>query len=165
MGSTNLFCPALAAFWLYKHSPVTVCTGVCLAHANKLNTGYSPQCLSRTRLIYRNNKKPTGKRAELYLVYIVALFDWLTPISVFFKDKSVSLCNNCAHATKMKDEFIGRSLQKGRKIRACMGDTFKRAQIWFHSAFTPFADLNKSKSKQTPVTTLVLLQKYHFSVT
>lgn len=38
-------------------------------------------------------QKPTGKRVELYLVYIVDLFDWLTQIRLFFKDKSVSLCN------------------------------------------------------------------------
>lgn len=45
------------------------------------------------------------------------------------------------------------------------GDIFKRAQIWFRSAFAPFADLKKSKSKETPMPILILLQKYHFSVT
>lgn len=78
-------------------------------------------------------RKPTGKRDELYLVYIVALFDWLTQIKLFFKDKSVSLRKNCAHAAKMKDEFIGRSLQKGRKLRAsvCRGTLSKEHKFDF----------------------------------
>lgn len=38
---------------------------MCLAHANKMNTSYSTQCLStltlKTCLIYRNSKSPLGK--------------------------------------------------------------------------------------------------------
>lgn len=98
-------------------------------------------------------QKPTGKRAELYLVYIVALFDWLTQIRLFFKDKSVSLRKNCAHAAKMKDEFIGRSLQKGRKLRAsvCRGTLSKEHKfdfilLLFHLQTWTRSNLNKLQS-------------------
>lgn len=116
--------------------------------------------------------KPIGKRTKSYLVYVAALFDWLTQIRLFFQDKSVSLCNNCVRAARMKEEFIERSLQKGRKLHRpphqnlCMQrDALKSAQNWFNSACVKSTYLNESKSKWTLITTLVLLQRYRFSIT
>lgn len=127
MGNPNLFHSTLAAFGVYKafHSnSVHWCVfGSCKQTEHGLFTTVPQQ--NSSHLSQQQN--PTGKRAELYLAYIVGLFDWLIQIRLFFKDKSASLCNNCAHATKMKNEFIGRSLHKGWKPRAtlCRGTLSK----------------------------------------
>lgn len=113
MGSTNLFHPTLAALWVYKaflsNSGHCCESGLCKQTEHGLFTTVPQQNSSHL------SQQEKGKRAEFYPVYTVGLFDWLTQTGLFFKDKSVSLCTNCAHATKMKDEFMGRSLQKGRK--------------------------------------------------
>lgn len=91
---------------------------MCLAHANKMNMGYLTLCLSTitvTTVPFIATTKTHWEKDKLYLVYVVALFDWLTQIRLFFKDKSVSLCKNCAGAAGIKEEFIRRSLQKGWK--------------------------------------------------
>lgn len=125
MGSINLFHPTLAVFWVYRallsNSGHWCVFGLCKQIEHGLFTTVPQQNLSH---LVQQQK---GKRAEFYPVYIVGLFDWLTQIRLFVKDKSANLCSNCEHATKLNDEFIWRSLQKGWKPRAtvCRGTLAK----------------------------------------